>query len=218
MTTDDEELVRRSLHRLAQYAPPDGGSLDQTSRPARTRRWVLVPILASAAVLVLVGAASSLMPWRDGSRHVASETSSAPSAPSSASHPSPGVAMRLAKTDGWLRQRIANCAAWTPTDDNVVVEIDVLDEACVAKASLTGTTVLVAPADQDAPYGGTWLERTQPWRTVMGHELRRLSSGPLLEMNARVVDAIACLDCDEVVLVIGADPSLVRQLVDSATF
>jgi hypothetical protein len=38
-----------------------------------------------------------------------------------------------------------------------------------------------------------------------------------MEMSSRVVDAIVCASCDQVIVVLGPDPSTVHGLIESVT-
>ncbi|MFC5730887.1 MULTISPECIES: hypothetical protein [Nocardioides] len=125
--------------------------------------------------------------------------------------------MRLEGAASWPHLPVLNCAAWAPTGDDSVVQLESLDDTCITKAPRSSTTVLVAPYEGSALFGAEWDEVTTPWRVFGGHQLSRLSSGPLMEMSSRVVDAITCASCDQVIVVLGPDPSTVRGLIESVT-
>ena len=127
-----------------------------------------------------------------------------------------GTTMRLAGVTGWSEARASSCAAWTPGRGDAVVRLARLDDRCVGLAPMDATTVFVAPSGEGL-FGQGWDEMTAPWRRVGDHSLRRLSSGPLVEMSARFADGVVCTECDEVILVLGPDPEQVRGLVESVT-
>lgn len=216
MMSQDEELISRSLHRLAEYAEPYRGT---AARAVRTeQRRALMPILAAAAVAALLGT-SALLAQRLDDEPSGPTSAGSHSAVSSAPVGSPTNQERQMKLDAvtsWSTESYADCSTWRPTGQDVVVEVDRLDAECLSKAPRETTTVISAPYEDEAPFGVTWTETTQPWRTVGGHEVRRLASGPLAEISSRYVDAIVCASCNQVFLVLGPDPERVRSVVESA--
>lgn len=216
MTTHDEQRVSRGARRLAEHADPDRGVAPRATE-TKPRR-VLAPMLAAASVAVLVGVVAVLAAQLDNepSGPAAEGSQSAVSSPPIGSPPGTEGQMKLNAVTPWTTERHVDCSTWSPTDSDVVVEVDRLDAECVAKAPRGSVTVFSAPYTDEAPFGVTWTETTRPWRTIDGHEVRRLASGPLAEISSRVVDAVVCVSCDQVFLVLGPDPERVRSIVDSA--
>lgn len=214
MNANDEELVARKLGRLATHAPRYRG-LPPAAANDRRRRYV-APLLATACVVaisVFVGTLASRGPDQP-------PATSSPNAPAgSTTAPSSGAPtefpMRLDKAASWPHLKVSTCAAWKPSDGDSVVQVDDLDDSCVLKAPRSSTTVVIAPYDGGGIFGVGWRDVTVPWREVGGHPIARLSSGPLMEMSSRFVDAVVCETCDQVILVLGPDPSTVRGLIES---
>lgn len=89
-------------------------------------------------------------------------------------------------------------------------------EKCLRRSPRDTTTVFSFPASAPPPFGEDWAGVTEPWRTIGGHEVRRLSSGTLAGISSRVVGGIVCEACNTVLLVVGSDPQAVSALLDSA--
>ncbi len=161
------------------------------------RAWLLLSLL-------LVCEACASGPSETGSSSVVDGPS--PSAPR--------VTLSLAATSGWPVSRPTDCGHWVPSSQDSVVALNTLVDDCIKKASRLSTTVFLASYGIP-PFSEHWADVTAPWRRVDGADLRRLSAGPLLEMNSRVVDAIACEACDQVIVVVGPRPGTVRSLLES---
>lgn len=216
MKNDDDQMISRHLDSLARHAPRYRDL--PRSTPAAGRHRYLVPILASACVIAIALGFGALM--TRGDPEGATATASDSSAASPADPPAVtkgGLPMRLEAAAGWSHLQVRDCGVWSPTGANAVVQLESLDDGCIAKAPSSATTVLVAPYEGSGLFGSPWDEVTTPWRTIDGHQVSRLSSGPLMEMSSRVADAIVCPSCDQVIVVLGPDPSAVRALVESAT-
>ncbi len=208
----DDGLITRSLEQLARHAPTFEGYRAPRTRSRSSR--LLAPLLASAGVVaVLVGGTVLLSSERGGQPPLDPGTSGSPRGPSSPTAMEPPL--HLAAVTTWLHERPASCAAWTPQDRDSVVSLAVLDDSCVVKASRSAVTVFLAPYRSSVLFGSKWAEVTQPWRVIDGHPVRRLSSGPLLELSSRVADAIVCQECDQAVVVLGLHPGEVRSVVES---
>lgn len=217
MTTNDDQLITRSLHKLAMHAPRYHGFSQSMPNPSRHRH--LAPLLASACVVAITVAIGILVSQGGSSETpVATSPTSSSSTPGDSSSGTPTEApMKLAAAASWPRQQAPDCSAWKPADNDSVVQLGQLDDTCIRKAPRSSTTVLIAPYTDEAPYGDQWTEVTTPWREIGGHQLNRLASGPLMEMNSRVVDALVCSSCNQVIVVLGPDPSAVRELIESVT-
>lgn len=218
MTTDDDRVIARSLEKLAVHAPRYRGfSLGAHDR--RPNRY-LVPLLASACVVALTVAVSIVVSRNGpGDAPIATSPSSSATSPTDSSSGTPTTEgpVRLEAAASWPHLQLSDCAAWEPAADDSVVQLGRLDDTCITKAPRSSTTVLVAPYTDDAPFGDKWAEVTSPWRQVGGHQLNRLSSGPLIEMSSRVIDAVVCAACDQVIVVLGPDPATVHGLIESVT-
>lgn len=207
---DLDKAISRDLRRLARYAPEFEG-IDIVP-PQRTRTGTLVAISAAVIAIIVLGGvwAGTALQHSENEVPVGADGSSADDASQSTDQPK--IALRGA--EAWPTSKVASCGQWQPSGRDEVVVVERLGDGCLTKAPLDQTTVLVGSYDSTI-LGETWEQVTQPWRTVEGHELRRLTSGTLPTLNSRYVDAVACSECDQVLLVLGPNPGTVEQLIRS---
>lgn len=216
MTAQDDDVIARSLSKLAEHAP----RYDRAHvTPHRQSSRYFVPLLASACVAAVAVTFSSLMWFGDTKDAPVATPPSSPN--SSTTGPAAGdsteVPVRLKAVETWRHERVADCAAWQPAAGDAVIQLDRLDDECISKVPRSSTTVLLVPFTDEGPFGDDWAEVTKPWREVGGHQLDRLASGPLAEMSSRFIDAIVCASCDQIIVVLGPDPSTVRALIESVS-
>ncbi|MDQ1106421.1 hypothetical protein [Nocardioides zeae] len=207
LTDDSDRVVTRSLQRLADHAPTH---LAYDPHPRRRRRpaaaLAVVAIAAASAILGAVVAPQVLEPAP--STHSADATASPSSEEST---------LILGDVSSWPRVRLSTCDEWSPAGGNEVVEVDAITDECISKAPLDAVVVLRGGYTADGPFGSRWADTTEVWREVGSHSVRRLVSGPLVEMSSRAVDGLVCDTCDEVLVVIGPEPASVSRLVESIT-
>ena len=178
---------------------------------------VLAPLLATAAVVaVVLGGFVIFSVVGGGSAKDASGDAPGPEeVPSAESNPAPDPdSLSAPATAGWQVVRPDTCAAWKPTDENAVVVLDRLTDECLARATMKATTVFMT-SYRSTLFDEPWLQVTEPWREVDGLELRRLSSGTMMEISSRVFDVVVCKKCDQAILATGPDPKAVRGVIDS---
>lgn len=136
---------------------------------------------------------------------------------STASTPSLEMQMKFDGTDGWVHVDVADCSTWKPSGSNEIVRVEAIGEGCIEKASSDATTILLAPLDEAAPFRLASDRSTKPWKSIAGYELRRLSSGPLMELSSVYIAAITCVERGRLAIVAGPDPEVVEGLVGAVT-
>lgn len=141
-----------------------------------------------------------------------SDPAPAPPAPTASPSTTPTTTVRLGDALDWHSQREVSCLVYDPPGDtDVILRVDeALDLDCIAQASPNATTIIFAPYEPSELLGDP-----APWETIDGAEVRRISDGLLAEMSSRYVDGLTCAACDQVIVVMGPEPTKVRRLVES---
>lgn len=206
-----ERQVSDGLRRLADFAPSFDGHREE--RPGAPGRSIVALVAVAAAIVAVVAggvwlATSPSTPDHGGV--VANDVSSSGSPQESSGHD-----LLLRAVAQWPQSEVVACREWTPSGQDEVVVVERLDEDCLSLAPFDSTTVLVAPYASSF-FGESWTDVTRPWQSFQGHAVRRLASGTLMSISSRFIDAVACAECDRVIVVMGPDPSVVEALIESA--
>ena len=189
---------------------------DTVTRTGRNTDRGLAPLLATAAVVAVVLGGFVVFSQVGGSgTDEVGDTGGPAGAQSAEGTRAPKQdTLTAGATAGWQVVRPNTCAAWKPTDENAVVVLHRLTEECLARATMKATTVFIT-SYRSTLYDEPWARVTEPWRAVDGLELRRLSSGRMMEISSRVFDVVVCKKCDQAIVATGPDPKAVRGVIDS---
>jgi hypothetical protein len=232
MTTDDTDhldaRVRAALHDLASEATRlrrDRDTVRESlprSQPQRHR--TMAPVIGVAATVAAIAIGLAVVTWSvAGDRDPSAKTGTPLGDASGGSPASPGASdtsattgITLGAVTGWTVERPDGCAHIRGATDRVVFQLDAFEVGCMTALDRTGTSVFEVPLPERL-LGESLLDVTKPWQgsSSTGHELRRLSGGALAELNSVYADAVACMDCARLYIVLGPVPSEVREIVES---